>query len=443
MNSPLLLGVDLGTSALKCGVWDTRGRCHGRARIPYPTRVAGATADQDAGDIWRILGEGIRDAVAAEAAPRVAGLGVGGHAPSPVFVDGSLEPVARVPTWMDTRLQTDRAWIDRTLGRAPGSGAERLATHLASMGRWLMRTDPQRLVSARWAMHAGDYLASRLVGRPLATHASLDEIFVVAELSPSLRPELVLPAGTVAGGLCSGVAAALGLREGLPVIAGGLDAFLGVLGGGITEPGEASFNLGSSTIASLVVRPPTAGRFELGQAPVMSDVLPFGASTLRWLSARLGRSQPLLALVDDAFARPEALARPEADARLERERLGSHQDVVAMVERALVTDGLDHAAIVRRVVEGIERTHAQMLLERARSVGPVTRLTCIGGMARVAALHPRRAALCGVRVEVPREAAFGTALGGAMLAAVATGTLSSYREAAARMVLVASIYEPA
>jgi len=435
VRGSLLLGIDLGTSALKCGVWDARGHCHGRARIPYPTRITMETADQDAEDLWRVLGQGIREAVEVSAAPLVAALGVGGHAPSPVFVDASLQPIARVPTWMDTRRAVDQAFVLRALGRAPSSGSERLAVHLASMGRMLARTAPSPLTSARWAMHAGDYLAARLVGRPLATHESPDEIFAAAELSPSLRPELVLTAGEIAGSLSSAAAEALGLREGLPVIAGGVDAFLGVLGGGITQPGEASFNLGSSTIASIVTRPPTAGRFDLAGTPVMSDVLPFGASTLRWLGACLGRGDHVFDLVD------EALADPEADFGREHDGFRSHEDVVAAVERALA-DGTDHAKITRRVIGGIERRHAEMLLERARPLGPVTRLTCIGGMASVGALHQRRADLCGVRVEVPREAAFGTALGGAMLAAVATGTRSSYPEAAAKMVSIASVYEP-
>ncbi len=429
---PLLIGIDLGTSALKCGVWDTHGQCHGRARIPYPTRIAQEVADQDPNDYWRVLGVGLREAVSPEVAPHVAAIGVGGHGPSPVFVDASLEPVARVPTWMDRRREEDVAFLSRTFA-VPSTGPQRLAMQLAAMGRWLARNSPDCLASARWTMHAGDYLVSRLVGRPLATHASPEELFDAAGLPHSLLPAPAIAAGDIAGSLTSGAADMCGLRQGLPVVAGGLDAFLGVLGGGISRAGEASLNLGSSTIASLVASPPTVGRFALGTTPVISDVLPFGATTLRWLGARLGRTQPVSELVAEALA--------DQSSQGDHEGFDCSEQLVATVEQGLAR-GLAHNAIVRRVVEGMERTHLARLLERARPIGPLTRLTCIGGMAIVDTLHQLRADACGVCVEIPCETAFGTALGGATLAAVATGTLPSHREAAAAMVTIDTVYEP-
>lgn len=79
-----------------------------------------------------------------------------------------------------------------------------------------------------------------------ALHPSLENV-VQDKLSESL-----LPPGAQAGGLTSAMAAHLGLRAGIPVAVGNIDAHVAVPACGVTNPGEMVMIMGTSTCHLLV-----------------------------------------------------------------------------------------------------------------------------------------------------------------------------------------------
>src|SRR5439155_10759560 len=114
---PLFLGIDLGTSALKCGLFDLVGGRAAAARISYPTHACDGGSQQHCTDWWQALLRGVR-LITAEVDPaRIVAICVGGHAPSPVLVDSALEPVGAVLPWFDSRSQVDCDRLLQTLGR--------------------------------------------------------------------------------------------------------------------------------------------------------------------------------------------------------------------------------------------------------------------------------------------------------------------------------------
>lgn len=271
MPEPLVLGVDLGTSSLKCGVWDASGRRFGFARVAYPTSRRRTAAEQDAEDWWDALVQGVRRAAAGIDPRRLAAVGVGGHAPSPVFVDADLAPVAPVQTWLDRRSSTHRERLLAAWGREPATGPERLATEVSARALFLRQHRPRRFARAFSSLHSGDFLVARLTGRPITTSPWPQAILAAAGLPPSLVPEHDVAAGSVAGEISRTAANLLGVSPAVPVVAGGLDSFLGAVGSGICEPGDACLNGGSSSVVSLLARPPAIGRFELAGLPLLSQ----------------------------------------------------------------------------------------------------------------------------------------------------------------------------
>ncbi len=136
---PLFIGIDLGTSALKCGLFDLPGNCAAATRVAYPTRDCEGGAEQRCTDWWEALSAGVRTVTAAVDRGRVAAIGVGGHVPSPTFVDADLRPVWPVVPWFDHRCESERDRLLEILGRSPASGGERLMVQLAARGMWLRR----------------------------------------------------------------------------------------------------------------------------------------------------------------------------------------------------------------------------------------------------------------------------------------------------------------
>ena len=111
----------------------------------------------------------------------------------------------------------------------------------------------------------------------------------------------MLAPGAAIGPLLPGAAAHLGLRPGTLVVQGGADAFIGVIGLGVTEPGEMALITGSSHlhigVADRVVHKPGVW------GTYMDGVYP-GKPVIEGGHAGDGlqrRSQPSLGLVDEVL----------------------------------------------------------------------------------------------------------------------------------------------
>lgn len=428
MSEPLYLGVDLGTSALKCGLWSADGRRAGFARVPYPTREAAGAAEQSAEEWWRSLAAGIAAAAEGLDPRRIEAVGVGGHAPSPAFVDAELAPVAPVMTWLDSRPTPYLNLLLGAVGAPPSSGPERLARHLAARALWLRDHAEGKLARARSVLHSGDFLAARLTGRVVTTGGPAASVFAAADLPSQLLPQRELAPGKTVGGVAPAPARALGLPSGVPVVAGGLDSFLGSVGSGICWPGDSCINSGSASVVALLGRPSTPGRFELAGLPLLSRPAAVGARTLGRAYGLTGSGRPFAGLLREAARRgPDGGTLDAAGIEEALPELARHGDPVETI---------------RRVLGVICRAERALLEELEAAHGPVRRVRLVGGQAALPELGRWRAAVLGKRVEVPAETESG-ALGAALLAALATGRFAADpRTAAARMIRPGRRHDP-
>src|SRR5690606_6098433 len=116
---PLLLGIEVGTSAIKAVVYDQGGgeRCAARRSLALRTPEPGR-AEQDAGELWAALVALLREVAATSAAHgRIAALALAAQAGSIVPVNAQGAPVAPLVTWLDQRAAPIVAgWRDE--GRA-------------------------------------------------------------------------------------------------------------------------------------------------------------------------------------------------------------------------------------------------------------------------------------------------------------------------------------
>jgi autoinducer 2 (AI-2) kinase len=82
-----------------------------------------------------------------------------------------------------------------------------------------------------------------------------DRVLEICGLDRSVFPDVVEP-GTVVGTVTRGAAEQTGLREGTPVVAGGADTQLGLLGIGVTQPGRFTVVGGSFWQSTVVLDEP-------------------------------------------------------------------------------------------------------------------------------------------------------------------------------------------
>ncbi|RDD61894.1 xylulokinase [Ferruginivarius sediminum] len=427
MAESLFIGVDLGTSALKCGLWDTAGTCHGAARVAYTTETHDGRAEQRAGDWWAALCTAVGESCEGAARARIAAIAVGGHAPSPVFVDDALTPVGPVLTWRDSRAAEDVAHVFADLGGRPADGPTRLAAQVAARARWMRREVPEAYARAAVALHSWEYLIARLSGEAPCERGAPSGLPVALGVAERLLAGSGPAAGTIAGTVMPDVAARLGVPAGTAVVAAGLDSYLGAVGSGISAPGDACLTAGSSSVVASLLEPPAEGRFRLAGLPMAS--VPVGA-TGTLLRAALALSKDPVAL---QIARAVELSAPSVDLEaLDPVDPGAPARVAELGRR------IGPEAALRAVLEAIMTAERRVLAEIG---GPLTRLRLVGGQAASPALTRFRAERLPCQIEVPARHDSG-ALGAAMLAAVALGAVSDHAEAARRMVHPSRAYAP-
>jgi xylulokinase len=234
-----ILGIDLGTTEVKVGLVSLDGRLLAVARAGYALEGGPepGRAEQDPGAWWSAVVVAVHALRPPEAVDVVA-VGVDGHGPTLAVVDERGDAVRRAITFLDTRVAGEA----EALAEATGIRGWALGPLPAAL--WLERHEPAAADRARWYLTTWEWLAFRLTGVaaapavPSQAPPDPDLIRRATGLHVERRPPTTAM-GDVVGTLTTAVAAALGLRPGIPVAGGTNDAFASYLGAGLTEAGEA------------------------------------------------------------------------------------------------------------------------------------------------------------------------------------------------------------
>jgi sugar (pentulose or hexulose) kinase len=147
----MLVGLDVGTTAVKAAAFDEAGRelSQGRARTPWRTVPTGAEVDP--GELLAAAVTAAREAVAAAGGGRVAGLGVAGMAETGVLVDGAGRPVVPAIAWHDSRGGEQAERLARELpGFAARVGLPPSELCTLAKYRWMRDHWPESAGGVRW-----------------------------------------------------------------------------------------------------------------------------------------------------------------------------------------------------------------------------------------------------------------------------------------------------
>jgi xylulokinase len=246
-----LLGVDLGTSSVKVGVFAGDGRLLAFARRAYgDVNVGGELAEQDPERWWTVTAAALREAASDLDLGQIRAVCVGGQGPTLVLVDAEGRPVRPALTWMDTRATPQSARLAKVLG---SDGA---AFSLVPRLLWVAESQPSDFERARWALQAWDFIAARLGGGRVAAATTFagDTVWRkdwvrAAGLADSRLIPPEVDAGVAYAETGGPWAKAAGLPSGIPIVGGmndGVGSIVGAAGsvvGRATDPGGAAGGL--------------------------------------------------------------------------------------------------------------------------------------------------------------------------------------------------------
>ena len=460
----LFLAIDVGTGSIRAALVDGTGRVLAiRAREHEQIVPAHGWSEQRPLEWWDGTVASVRDALAAvEGAPaRVAAICACGQMHATVLVDADGRPTREaVPLWNDKRTEPQ---VEALRARVSPARALELAANVPASAwpalklMWLMENDARAVERAAAVLMPKDWINLRLTGRLAQdrTEASMsflmdagtrewsDELVALAGVPRRLLQPLHDPAD-VLGPLAPEAAGLLGLPSGLPVLVGGGDYPVGLLGSGVVEAGMGSDVTGTSTILTVLRdRPLLDERVSNVLTPEghwgALTLLDAGGDAVRWARRAFHENRRSYAEVDEAAGRAE----PGAGGLLflpylSGERMGGHPGSRAQFFGLAASHGLPE--LHRAVLEGV----AFSVRLRLDALGPAARperVVAAGGGARSALWLRIKASLYGVPYLVPEEPECGV-VGAAVLMATATGAAPDLGAAAARMVRHAGEVRP-
>jgi D-ribulokinase len=257
------IGVDVGTSSARAGVFDEQGALLATARHPITVwHEAGHIVEQSSAEIWEACAASVRDAMAEAALPPDAVRGLGFDATcSLVVLDAAANPLAvsrsgaarrNVIVWMDHRAIAEARFVNDTQDDALRYVGGSISPEMEIPKLlWLKRHLPSTYHAAGHFFDLADYLSFRATGstaRSICTLAckwnflshehrwsqSYFERIGLADLAADSRAkigeEIVAPSTPLGSGLTVSAARDFGLREGTPVGASLIDAHAGGVG---------------------------------------------------------------------------------------------------------------------------------------------------------------------------------------------------------------------
>src|SRR3954453_4818437 len=172
--NPLVLALDVGSTASRGDVYDAAGRPveGGRRKIPHEFRTSGEGASEiDPDQVADELGQIITHLAAAPLRGRIAGVALDTFASSLVGVGSDGRAVTPCYTYADSRCGPQVTALRAELDEAQvqqRTGCRLHSSYLPARLRWLRETDPGRFAAVRRWMSLGEYAYLRLLGTTAA-----------------------------------------------------------------------------------------------------------------------------------------------------------------------------------------------------------------------------------------------------------------------------------
>lgn len=264
-----VLGIDLGTSVVKAGIYTLDGVQRATGSCPIPLRqVGGGRVEQDLDEFYEAAATATRQvlAISGFAVERLGAVAVAGQMAGVGIVDSEHRPLAPFDSWLDTRCGDVVRDLSAELGdRIVASAGCAPTISIGPKMVWWLQHEAAVCADATAFVTAAGYVAGRAAGLPggrafidpshlhftsvadVGTttwdEALVEEVGISSKLLPA-----IVESTSIVGQLSLEAAPDFGLLPGLPIAAGCGDTAAGALGAGVTEPGQAFDVAGTAAV---------------------------------------------------------------------------------------------------------------------------------------------------------------------------------------------------
>lgn len=460
-----LLGIDIGTSACKVAVFTETGTVLAQSnqsyQVYYPQK---GWAEQNPEEWWQAICAGIRDVLSVKEVRTelICGIGVDGQSWSAIPVNQKGEVLANSPIWMDVRSREICERVNQEIGEDrifQVAGNSFLPSYTTPKLLWFKENRPDVFRHTYKFLQSNSYIVYRLTGvmsQDVSQGYGIhffdmkrlvydEQLAVQMGLSADLVPDLYA-CDCVVGKVTSEAARATGLKEGTPVVAGGLDAACGALGAGVYQKGQTQEQGGQAGGMSICTDKASGHKKLILGTHVVPGLWLLqggtvgGGGTLRWFRQELGAGLSFDELTKEAEDIPVG-----SDGVIFLPYMAGERSPIWNPDAKGVFYGLSfdktRGHMVRAVLEGVAFSLEHNLRTAAEIGVEAEVLNAMGGAANSRLWTQIKADVTGKTIQVPASDT-ATALGAAILAGVGCGIYCDYEEAVQKTIAITRVQVP-
>lgn len=277
-----LLGTDIGTSGTKTILMDTEGKLIAQNLQEYDVLTPKPLWAEQWPKVWADAAfTSIKNTVKESGVnPRdIRGIAISGlYGGSGIPLDDRMQPVRPCMIWMDRRADEETAWVLEKIGEEKlleitHNGADPYYGYTKIL--WMKNHEPENWKKTKLFLPPNDYVIYKMTGEIAIDYSSAGNIGGIFDMNRrewseemmeamgiplSMMPQKIVESTDIVGGLTKEMAQELGLWEGMPVIAGGIDCGAANIGLGVFDSGVYAAAIGTSMCAALISDKPVKGK---------------------------------------------------------------------------------------------------------------------------------------------------------------------------------------
>jgi len=475
-NQKLLLSLDLGTTAVKVGLFSIEGDLLGvETREQRLIFGEGGRVEQSPHETWKLIAEGVRHVMDEHDPASVAAIALSLQRGTvvPLASDGS--PLSNLIVWMDKRGLPIADQLVEEIGNQTyynicghpisyiGGVSKVLWVHrnAQDIGSEVAVIAPPETLFLKW-LGCEELVCSQSTGTYLfpfeiEKKSWSERLAAIMEFPIGQLPRLVKSVEIV-GALSKAAAEELGLAAGIPLVPGGGDGQCAAVGCGVVEPGLCMINIGTATGVQTFLTEPlfdpscilNCATHVVPDAWEMEGHTQCSGAVFRWLRDEFGAAELAIerkSTLDafDLLVEQAVQAPPGSDGLLFLPTFnGSTAPVMDQTARgAFLGLTLEHSRshFIRSLLEGISLEIRWMLDAIAETGASINEIRFVGGGAKNRQWNQIHADILNRPVKTLRVVD-SALVGAAMCAAIAVGEYAGFKETSDNFVKMNETIEP-
>lgn len=470
-----VIGVDVGTTALKTVLFDEFCSLTDAAEMEYPTQhAAEGYAEQHADQWWDAMMRTMQTLSRRnpEAFSKVAAISISSQAPTMLPIDAEGRPLRPAMIWMDRRSERQCDDLRETIGndlffRITGNSID--PYYILPMLLWFRENEPELFSRTEKILQVNGYLNYRLTGvcsidrahaglsllYDLSTGSWSQELTAAAGIPMDLFPP-IYDSHEVIGQVTPALSAELGFGSPPLVAAGTVDGPAAALESGTIRQGSVCEMTGTSTVLlSAVEEIKTNKKLSIFPHAIENRYLLFGAMSstgagLKWFRNTLGNDEKisagLLGMSSYQIMDREVEQLPELPTGLLYlpYLAGERSPIWDSDARGVffgLTSTTTRAQLIKSIMEGGALALKHNLEVLQQSGVSVSEIRSVGGGSKSGVWNQMKADITGVPIHIPKTS-IGAPMGDAFIAGFAAGCFSNMAEAVDRTVATEQVFEP-